>query len=151
MRQAKNSDFGGLSDIYYRAVDIQLRPYYDKPQIDYYLKFARDRDKFGAFIFDSETWVVEHEDRLVGFGGLEQSGHITSLYVDPDYSRQGIASLLLEKMITLAEERSCSRIFTEANPLSKSFFQNRGFVLLGEETRVRNEVPFIRFNMEYIS
>ncbi len=149
MRKASHSDLKVLSSIYYRAVDRQLRDFCGEAQIDYYLRFARDESKFDRFIEDAETWIFEVDAVPVGFCGFQADGHISSLYVDPDHSRKGIGSALVRHVIMLGSKTGIDRVFTEANSLSRHFFEKNGFAIISEETRYRNGIPFKRYNMEF--
>lgn len=65
---------------------------------------------------DSDVWVIELEQRVLGFSVLEPvmdddddlagfAGEVSMLYVDPEHTRQGLGHTLLERSLELLAER----------------------------------------------
>lgn len=56
--------------------------------------------------------------------------HVRELYVEPSYRRQGIGSLLMKAIESLAIQKRCKRISLATNwnnDLQKKFYKNHGF------------------------
>ena len=60
-----------------------------------------------------------------------------------DYQRQGIASLLCDKL-----EKNYQKVTTHASITAKPFFQSRGYVLVKEQQVVRDNISLTNFLME---
>ncbi len=70
------------------------------------------------------THLTEVKDRL----------HLTFLYVDPAYQRQGIGSSLLQEVESFAKEqdfKAVSLIVFEGNPEARSLYERNGFEQIG--------------------
>ena len=87
-------------------------------------------------------------DRVAGFMELESDGHIDCAYTHPDFQRIGIASKLLDKLVTEAVKINITRLYVEASLIAKPFFESRGFSCIKENQIERKGVRLVNFTME---
>lgn len=74
--------------------------------------------------------VAIHGDRIVGFLEIRLPNHITSLFVDPDYHRMGIARKLWEMVIGHFTE---VKVFTvNSSPYAVKVYEKFHFVRVGD-------------------
>src|SRR5262245_43845623 len=86
------------------------------------------RAEVGAIGFAC-AWVQEDDDPLV-CDGARIHAYISDIFVDRDWRRQGVASLLLDAIETAMRERGCSRIRVcskAANQLAIACYETRGY------------------------
>ncbi|MGL5360433.1 MAG: GNAT family N-acetyltransferase [Shewanella sp.] len=91
---------------------------------------------------DTTTWVAEEDHQLVGFINLKpqsqqtppaslgtesQGAQIDCLFVHPDYSRAGVATLLYLALLEEAKARGLKRLTVEASYQARPFFEKQGF------------------------
>jgi ribosomal protein S18 acetylase RimI-like enzyme len=75
------------------------------------------------------AWVEEDEDLLV-CDAARAHAYISDIFVDHDWRRRGVASLLLDAVETAMRERGCSRIRVcskAANRLAVACYEMRGY------------------------
>lgn len=75
------------------------------------------------------AWVWKDDDMLVR-DGARIHAYISDIFVDSDWRRQGVASLLLDAIETAMRERGCSRIRVcskAANQLAIACYETRGY------------------------
>jgi ribosomal protein S18 acetylase RimI-like enzyme len=75
------------------------------------------------------AWVQEDDDPLV-CDSARLHAYISDIFVDREWRRQGVASLLLDAVETAMRERGCSRIRVcskAANQLAIACYETRGF------------------------
>ena len=96
---------------------------------------------------DVETWVATHapSGRIVGFMILD-GDRIEQLYLEPDWLRRGIGSVLVE----LAKERSPNglSLYTfQANAGARAFYEHHGFVDVwhGDGSENEERQPDLRY------
>jgi putative acetyltransferase len=149
IRRAIENDVLKCGDIFYRTV-IKLAPsLYTPQQVKAWSQSPLDREKFAQYILSADTFVYCNlADQILGFSGIETNGHICSLYVDPDFCRQGIATQLLKYIINYAEVYNPSFLYAEASFLSKKVFLRLGFQVAEIEYVKYNGVDFKRFRVE---
>jgi ribosomal-protein-alanine N-acetyltransferase len=81
--------------------------------------------------------VVLDENLVVAYGGFAQvldEAHIMNIAVDFSYRNQGIASLIIEKIIYLAKENNISSITLEVrenNIPARNLYEKHSFKLAG--------------------
>ena len=55
-------------------------------------------------------------------------GLLSSMYVDPDYRRQGLATKMLDKIVEYAKENDCSLIHITASKMGELLYTKYGFI-----------------------
>lgn len=117
---------------------------YTPAQVEAWVATA-DEPRFEAFILGPETLLAEDETGLIGFAGWRPDGHVASLYVRPDQTRQGLGSQLLAAVIERAQAAGVVRLFSEASVFSLAVFERAGFRLTGTEVVERRGASFTRY------
>ena len=82
---------------------------------------------------------------IVGFGDIDQSGYLDKLYVHKDYQRQGIATVICNK---LEQSPKTDKITVHASITAKPFFEKRGYKVIKEQQVIRREVFLTNYIME---
>lgn len=81
-------------------------------------------------------WTVRQDDQLSGCGALQEidqsHGEIKSMRTDKEFLRRGVASMLLEHMISESEMRGYSRLSLETGSQiefapARALYQSFGF------------------------
>lgn len=81
--------------------------------------------------------VARHTDRVIGYSGLWKiidEGHITNIAVHPDFRRLGIASSILQNLITFSRENGINSLTLEvrkSNTAAQFLYSKFGFVEAG--------------------
>ena len=84
--------------------------------------------------------VAEVNGCLAGFGELKpERNELVALYVNPDFSRQGVGSAILGELERVARENELSYLQMDASLTAVPFYEVHGFHALGRGThRLRN-------------
>ena len=97
------------------------------------------RSMAGGEIFE----VAVCDGRVVGFCGYKND-EICGLYVDPDFGRRGIASILLKHALQALQRQGHRRIIVDSSITALPFYRRHGFRVVKERTRMTRggmEVP----------
>jgi len=125
IRQGRPSDLDAVRDVFRRSS----------------LSNVNDRDALlnnedallwpDAGITSGRTQVATASGRIVGFattmpvdGGVE----LEDLFVDPDWTRRGVATLLVSDAVDVAAQLGAPWIEVVANPHAAEFYSATGFV-----------------------
>lgn len=116
------------------------------PSIDREAWFRRFDGNFGFIV--QTVHKADQEHPILGFADLTASGHLDRLFVSAAHQRQGIATMLINAIESVAVDQGIARIDTRASITAKPFFLARGFNLVKEQTIWFNGAEFNRFVME---
>ncbi len=85
---------------------------------------------------------------VLGWGDLEQDGHVDFLYCAPEAGGRGVGSALCHALETHGRTTGTARLHVEASELARPLFERRGFTLLRRNDLVVNGVAIHNFSME---
>ena len=89
----------------------------------------------------SQCFLVAASEEIIGFGSVDKTGYLDTLFVHHLYQRQGIAQLLLNALEKWAGQQGIKRITTEASITAKPFFERNGYeVLQRQEQQIKSEI-----------
>jgi putative acetyltransferase len=94
------------------------------------------------------TYVAEADTGILGFAGIGDNGYVASTYVRHDCLHQGIGSLLMQAVLTHAQEKQIQRLYAKASEFSLGLFQKFGFSQYDTEVVDRNGVQLTRYLVE---
>lgn len=147
-RLADDSDFEILRQIYRLSVQKLAPSLYSHDQVIAWSAFPDNFTKFHDFIFQADTYLLENQKQIIGFCGLQSDGHITSFYIQPDFTRQGYGKKLLIYVLEKGISQGIKRFYTEASFFSQPVFSRCGFEIVEMETIKYGDVSFDRYKME---
>jgi putative acetyltransferase len=145
IREATAADLPRLAALYAASVRALGPSVYSAEQVDAWAQFAEDLETFGRFVFGVRTILIEDASGIVGFCGVDKGGHVASLYVRADRTREGIGTKLLQMALERAAASGIREFHAEASALSLPVFRRFGFVVCGTEKAVRGGVVFERY------
>ena len=130
VRQAQVADLPALAAVYRRA---SLSNEGDAPHLLAHPEVLVLSDE--AVLAGRMRLVVDPAGTVVGFASLSDGAgflELDDLFVDPDWMRQGIATLLVHDAMAAARRRAIPRIEVTANPHAFAFYDHVGFRPAGE-------------------
>lgn len=144
IRCYRESDFPALCQIFLRAIRETASQHYSPSQIAAWAQVdeARWRQKMA----ESRMLVATVDARPVGF--ITAMGNdIDLLFVAPDYSRQGVASALLDALFA---QIPTGTLTVEASITARPCFERHGFVVVAEQKVQARGETFVNYRMEKV-
>lgn len=135
-----------LLDLFEQSVRRLGPAHYSPEQVEQWARGAH-HPGLASQLREHHGWVIEQDDVPLGFATLSDDGHLSLLYVSADHPRQGLGTLLLERVLATASQMGLGSLTTEASAFSLSLFLRHGFLLTGLETVERGGVQFIRHRL----
>ena len=134
IRMYEERDFPALCALFLRAVKETASADYSPRQIAAWAQV--DEERWRQKLAASRVLVAINDASPVGFITAVDD-YIDLLFVSPDYSRQGVASALLNTLLRQLPER----VYTvDASITAKPFFARHGFtVIQPQEVEARGE------------
>ena len=144
IREYRDGDFSTLCQIFQRAIRETASQHYSPAQVSAWAQVdeARWRQKMA----DSLVLVATVDDVPVGFVTAVEL-YIDLLFVDPAYSRQGIASALLKALFARIPTGTLT---VEASITARACFERLGFVVVAEQAVEARGETFVNYRMEKI-
>ncbi|WOD38146.1 GNAT family N-acetyltransferase [Nodosilinea sp. E11] len=150
LRTAIEPDLPNLAALYRKTVLANAPQHYSPDQVTAWAAVEAESLRFHQFILAVTTYVAEDETGVVGFAGIGDDGHVASAYVRHDCLHQGIGSLLMQAVLTHAQEKQIPRLYAEASEFSLGLFTKFGFSQYDTEVVEHNGVQFSRYLMERV-
>ncbi|MEI4968179.1 GNAT family N-acetyltransferase [Aeromonas caviae] len=135
-----------LLDLFEQSVRRLGPAHYSPEQVEQWARGAH-HPGLASQLREHHGWVIEQDDVPLGFATLSDDGHLSLLYVSADHPRQGLGTLLLERVLAAASQMGLGSLTTEASSFSLALFLRHGFLLTGLETVERGGVQFIRHRL----
>ena len=127
IRRATSKDVEEMANIFVSCIKtLNIKDYTDE-QIEIMATFC-DAQLYLEEIQTGGSIFVAEAKSIVGFASLSESrGHIDDLFVAPDYTRQGIGTLLLKTLERVAFTQQRSQLSVTASLTARPFYLSRGF------------------------
>ena len=102
---------------------------YGEEGIESFRDFISDQRLKNMFLKgEYQMMVALHEEKIIGFITVRNRSHISLLFVDKKYHRQGIGSILIEKMGEyLITEVGVDYMTVDSAPYALEFYHKLGF------------------------
>ncbi len=147
LRKYLPSDCESLAELFFQTVhNINIKDY-TKEQVDAWANGNVDLIKWNKSFLKNHTIIAMKNKKIVGFGDISETGYLDRLYVHKDHQKEGVASIICDKLERLVIVK---KITTHSSITAKPFFENRGYIVVKEQTVTKNSVPLKNYVMEKI-
>lgn len=143
IRQYKNEDCNIVSKLFYETVHTVNTKDYTAEQLSVWANNADSLKSRRNELLNQYTLIAEINGVIVGFGSIDKSGCLDLLFVHKDYQNQGIASALCNEL-----EKGFSKIKTYSSITARSFFENRGYIIVKAQEVERSGIKLKNYKMQ---
>ncbi|MEA5507797.1 GNAT family N-acetyltransferase [Halotia wernerae UHCC 0503] len=148
VRTYEISDTAAIMKLFYDTVhEVNIRDY-TKEQVDAWTPANMDTEAWISSLKSKFTYVVEQSEHIIGFGELEDNGHIDRFYCHKDFQRKGVGTKILEAIELKASCLGIKKLLTEASITAKPFFLSNKFTVVRKQKVERRGQILINFVME---
>ncbi|NES83529.1 MAG: GNAT family N-acetyltransferase [Moorea sp. SIO2B7] len=148
LREYQKSDAEAITKVYRDAVIGIGSTVYNSEQIKVWSSYPDELEYFRELLSLGLTIVASKNQEIVAFGQLNPVNHLAFIYTATNYSYQGIATAIYQKLETEAKQKQVKCLYTEASRIAKFFFLKHGFNIVETEIALRCGVEFERFKMQ---
>ena len=129
IRPAIAEDAREIANVTSASTRILLDGDYTEEQIEILIDYCNADFYLNTMQNDSSTILVaETEEKIVGFGSIASNGRaIGDLFLLPEYTRQGVGTLLLEPLEQIALQKQVPRLWVMSSLTAQPFYSSRGF------------------------
>lgn len=133
-----------MAELFYNTVHTVNAKDYTKEQLDVWATGRVDLGKWNQSFQEHDTVVAVEDERIIGFGDMNNTGYLDRLYVHKDYQNKGVATALCNKL----EQAVQGKIITHASITARPFFEKRGYKVIKEQQVARQGIMLTNFIME---
>lgn len=127
IRPAKTDDAEQICQVHIAAVRTLCANNYTAEQIEAWVGNITPTNHRLAIEEMSEIMFVAYKKKaIIGFSSLFEN-EVCAVYVHPDYTRQGVGSLLLDAVEKEAINRNIEKLELSASTNAKPFYQSCGY------------------------
>jgi len=127
---ATESQWFDATELAFRVFLKYEAPVYGKEGTDKFAEFLASsnlRKMFNAGYY--KVFVAAIGNEIIGVGSFRSGNHISLLFVDDRYHRQGIGAELIKSIQNaILEEGSYEKMTVNASPYGEPFYEKVGFV-----------------------
>ena len=128
IRPATVEDATEIANILSASVTSLMTEDYTSEQIETLVDYYNADFYLDALKTNTRSIFVAKTEKIVGFGSIAENGRaIADLFVLPDYTRQGIGTLLLETLEQIALQKQAPRLWVMASLTAQPFYLSCGF------------------------
>ena len=127
IRKYKSTDIKKVTELFYDTVHTVNAKDYTKEQLSVWAKKELDLAIWNSSLLSHNSYVAEINNTIVGFGDIDETGYLDRLFVHKDYQRQGIGTLICNKLESVIK---IDTISVHASITAKPFFENRGYKII---------------------
>lgn len=115
---------------------------YGKEGTDNFIDFITNPKLLNMFKSGLYTlYLAMIEDKIIGLISLRSGNHISLLFVDKDYHRNGVGGELIKTMQDyLLRNTNYEKMTVNASPYGIPFYKKVGFKMIGEQTVIQGMI-----------
>ena len=136
LRKYNSEDCAEIMQLFYDTIHTINAADYNESQLDAWA--PKDSDRTPSYwdnrFLQDHAVVAEKNGIILGIGTLKTPAYFDLLYVHKDFQRIGVATLIADKIESCSRSNGISVITTNASITAKPFFENRGYVLIKEQS-----------------
>ncbi|PHR84810.1 MAG: histone acetyltransferase [Colwellia sp.] len=136
-----------IADLFYDSVHAIDSSIYSDKQKDAWAPMPIDYGKWARRLENKKPYMAVIKGEIVGFIELDADGHIDCAYVSPKFQSIGVATHLLNHVISVAKGLGLNQLYVEASIVAKPFFEKGGFVVEKENRIVRHNTVLVNYGM----
>jgi putative acetyltransferase len=148
IRKFKLTDLDQIIQLFYETVHTINIKDYSQEQVDVWAPKNQDTTKWEKSLSDHISYVVEIDNKIVGFGDITNEGYLDHLYTHKDFQGRGISSAILKKLEEETKKLGLSEITTEASITAQPFFEKHGYKTITEQTKIVRGISFLNYKMK---
>jgi len=148
IRPYRENDARAIAELFHDTVHSVNSRDYTREQLAVWAPHEIDYEHWMRRLRAKKPVVAEINGKIVGFAELDPDGHIDCFYVHKDYQWRKIGQRMLDGIIGNATEMGIRRLYSEVSITAVPFFEKNGFLMIRENTVLRDGVQLRNYIME---
>ncbi|PJE54507.1 GNAT family N-acetyltransferase [Marinomonas sp. BSi20584] len=133
IRQYQAKDAKALWHLFFNTVRAVNARDYAQAQVEAWAPESFDMTVWQNKMNDIQPFVAELDCVVVGYCDLQPDGLIDHFFCHHEYQGQGFGRALMNHILSLADERDASRLYSHVSITARPFFEHFGFSVMNEQ------------------
>lgn len=129
IRKYAISDCIEITELFYHTVHTVNAKDYTEEQLNAWADGNVDLEHWNQTLQEHDSIVAVEDEKIVGFGDIDQTGYLDRLYVHKDYQGKGIATVICNEL----EKKAQGNVIAHVSITARPFFEKRGYIVLKEQ------------------
>ena len=147
LRHATLNDLNEMQALFVETIISTCSKDYNHEQINVWTFSAENKDGWRTRITNQYFLVAEIDNKIVGYGSLDNGNYLDFLYVHKDFLRKGVANLIYEKLKSESLRLGFDKLTSDVSKTARPFFETKGFKIIRENKNMMNGVEIINYHM----
>ena len=147
-RKAILDDIPKMQRLFVDTIQERCKKDYSSQQIEVWASSIKKKDRWEGLVREQYVVLAEIENKLVGFGSLENGNYVDFMYVHKDHMRKGIAHQIFEELTKEAQRLGNAKLASDVSKTARPFFEQKGFKVIHENKNIIKGVEIINYRME---
>ena len=153
IRSATENDIGNIQALIFRNIDEVMLIVHSKNALEK-VKLHTTFDVLLSQLTWKMVFVVEDENQIIATGSFANFGtnnqpkySVSNLFVKPELHKNGIGTMLIEHLISIAKEKNAVVIHVPASRTGIAFYKKMGFETDNEQPEEIDEIIWMTKNL----
>jgi putative acetyltransferase len=148
IRPYEKTDAKAAAALFYASVHQGAQGHYSPAQRQAWAAHVPTTSNWHRRLAAQITYMAVQGNTLAGFMTLAPDGYIDLAFVAPDLIGKGVGKRLYDVIEATATDMRLPRLHTQASHMARVFFARQGWVVLAEQSVLRNNAELPNFIME---
>ena len=145
--QITKKDQLDLKKLYFDSIISIDEKIYSQEQKRAWASQAWDNRNFDLSITYGKGWLINSNEKMIGFGIRYPENRIALLYCKGDSQRKGYGKILLHKLEKEAKDEGITSLSTEASLIGFKLFRRNNWDIIRKEKIIIKNITFERYKM----
>ena len=133
LKQIAKKDQLELKKLYFDSILSINERIYTQEQKRAWASQAWDNKIFDLSIYQGKGWLINNDEKIIGFATRYPKNRISLLYCKGDSQRKGFGTILLHKLEEEAKAEGLTSLSTEASLISYGLFLKNDWNIIRKE------------------
>ena len=147
LKQITQKDQLVLKNLYFDSILSIDDKFYSQEQKRAWASQAWNNKNFNLSINEGKGWLINIDEKIVGFAIRYPNNRVSLLYCRGDSQRKGYGTKLIQKLEMEAKQEGHSFLSTEASLISYKLFLRNKWEIIRKEKIIINNIIFERYKM----
>lgn len=143
----KNVDFRDIEEAFELVKDVFMEfdaPDYSQEGVNEFInKIIENKEFINKFKMGEQMMIgAFHNNKIIGVLAISTRNHISLVFVDKKYHRMGIATKLVNEIVSRLKSKNIDKIKLNSSPYAIQFYEKIGFIATDIE-QIKNGIRYV--------